>query len=98
MALLGTIGIWLLVAGAVAIVIEMTLAAVWGLAMSRRMRSLTAYIESERSGLQADVERLRLTIEETKQLWRPYRRVLRWLRHPLILALLGSYRRRMAAR
>ncbi len=27
-----------------------------------------------------------------------YRRALQWLRHPLVLALLGSYRRRMAAR
>ncbi len=33
-----------------------------------------------------------------RRLWRPYRRALRWLRHPLVLALLGSYRRRMAAR
>jgi len=97
-ALLGTIGIWLLVAGAVAIVIEMVLVAVWGVAMSRRMRALTASIESERSEAQADLERLKLAIEETKRLWRPYRRALRWLRHPLVLALLGSYRRRMTTR
>jgi hypothetical protein len=98
MALLGTIGIGLLVAGAVAIVIEMALVAVWGVAMSRRMRALTASIENERSEIQADLERLKLAIEETKRLWRPYRRALRWLRHPLVLALLGSYRRRMTAR
>jgi len=97
-ALLGTIGMWLLVAGAVAIAIEMVLVAVWGVAMSRRMRALTASIESERSEAQADLERLKLAIEETKRLWRPYRRALRWLRHPLVLALLGSYRRRMTTR
>jgi len=97
-ALLGTIGMWLLVAGAVAIAIEMVLVAVWGVAVSRRMRALTASIESERSEAQADLERLKLAIEETKRLWRPYRRALRWLRHPLVLALLGSYRRRMTTR
>lgn len=98
MALLGTIGIWLLVAGVVVIVIEMVLMAVWGVAMGRRMRALTAIIESERAGIEADIARLKMTIEETKRLWRPYRRILSWLRHPLVLALWGSYRRRMAAR
>jgi len=98
MALLGTIGVWLLAVGAVALLIEMGLAAVWGVRMGRRMRVLTASIETERSDIQADLDRLKLAIEETKRLWRPYRRILRWLRHPLVLALLGSYRRRMAAR
>jgi hypothetical protein len=97
MALLGTIGVWLLAAGAVAIVIEMALVAVWGVAMGKRMRVLTAYIETQRFDIQADVERLKLAIEETKRLWQPYRHILRWLRHPLVLALLGSYRRRRVA-
>jgi hypothetical protein len=96
--MLGTIGIWLLVAGVVVIIVEMVLVAVWGLAIGRRMRELTGRMEGERAQLKADVERLARAIEETKALWQPYRRVLRWLRHPLILALLGSYRRRMAAR
>lgn len=94
--MLGTIGIWLLVAGVLTIVVELTLAATWGLAMGRRMQALNGRLTSERAELQADVERLRRAIEETKALWRPYRRILRWLRHPLVLALLGSYRRRMA--
>ncbi len=97
-ALLGTIGIWLLLAGAVAITIEMGLAAVWGVRMGRRTRALAARIEGERALIQADVERLNRAIEETRKLWQPYRRVLRWLRHPLVLALIGSYRRRLAAR
>ena len=98
MALLGTIGIWLLVAGVLVIVIEMVLVAVWGVAMGRRIRALGLRVESERAGLQADVARLKLALEETKRLWRPYRRILRWLQHPLIVALWGSYRRRIAAR
>jgi len=97
-AMLGTIGVWLLVAGALAIIIEMALVAVWGARMSRRSRALAERIEGERIVIQADVERLKRAIEETRMLWRPYRRILRWLRHPLVVALIGSYRRRMAAR
>jgi hypothetical protein len=97
-ALLGTIGIWLLVAGVLAIVVELVLVALWGLALGRRARVLSERIESERSQIRADLERLRQAIEEMRVLWRPYRRILRWLRHPLVVALLGSYRRRMASR
>jgi C4-dicarboxylate-specific signal transduction histidine kinase len=96
--MLGTIGVWLLVAGALAIIIEMALVAVWGARMTRRSRALAERIENERSMIQADVERLKRAIEETRMLWRPYGRILRWLRHPLVVALIGSYRRRMAAR
>ena len=97
-ATLGTIGVGLLVFGMLAIIVEMVLLAVWGLAMARRTRELSERIAGERALIQADVERLKRAIEETKGLWRPYRRVLRWVRHPLVLALLGSYRRRMTAR
>ena len=97
-AMLGTVGIWLLVLGGLAIILEMVLMAVWGLAIGRRMRDLTKSIESEQAQIHSDVERLKRTIEETKVLWRPYRRYLRWVRHPLVLALLGSFQRRLAAR
>jgi hypothetical protein len=96
--MLGTIGIWLLVAGAIAIVVEMALMGYWGVAVGRRTLLLSERIESERSLLQADIVRLRRAIAETRALWQPYRRLLRWLRHPLVLALLASYRRRLAAR
>jgi hypothetical protein len=97
-AMLGTIGIWLLVAGAVAIVAETALMGYWGIAVGRRTRVLSERIENERALLEADVERLRRAIAETRALWQPYRRLLRWLRHPLVLALLASYRRRLMAR
>jgi len=96
--MLGTIGIWLLVAAVIAIFVELTLMEVWGLAMGRRMQALSQRLASQRAEIEADVEKLRRAIEETKALWQPYGRALRWLRHPLVLALLGSYRRRMAAR
>jgi len=95
---LSAIGIWMLVAAALAIVVELALMAVWGLAMGRRMQALSQGLSSQRAEIQADVDKLKRAIEETRALWRPYRRALRWLRHPLVLALLGSYRRRMAMR
>ena len=97
-ATLGAIGIGLLAAAVIAIIIEVTLMAVWGLAMGRRMQALSQRLVSQRAEIEADVEKLRRAIEETRVLWRPYRRALRWLRHPLVIALLGSYRRRMATR
>jgi hypothetical protein len=94
--LLGTIGIGLLVAGVVAIILELVLITVWGLAVARRTVVLTKMVETEQAAVRADVERLKETVEEMKRLWQPYRRILRWARHPLVLALLGSYRRRWA--
>jgi len=92
----GWIGVWLLVAGAVAIVVEGAVAALWGLAMAKRTRALSERLETERGLIEADVQRLRSALEETRRLWKPYRRALRWLRHPITIALLQSYARRRA--
>jgi hypothetical protein len=97
-AMLGTIGIWLLVGAGVLVIIELVLIAVWGAAMSRRMLALNQSVASQRAEIQSDLERLRLAIEETRMLWRPYRRILRTLNHPLLLAVFASVRRRRAAR
>jgi hypothetical protein len=97
--LLGWIGVWLLVAGAVAIVVEGVLALVWGVGLARRTRALSQQMETERGRIEADLQRLREAVDETTRLWRPYERALRWLRHPLTIALLESFaRRRSAAR
>jgi hypothetical protein len=93
---LSWIGVWLLVAGAVAIVIEGVLAALWTFALGKRARSLAERLQAEQTLLEDDVRRLRLALEETERLWRPYGRALRWLRHPLAIALLQSYARRRA--
>ena len=95
--MLTTIGVWLLVAGAVAIVVEGVLAALWGVSLARRSAALSARMETERFLIKADLARLRAAVEETQRLWRPYRRILRWVRHPLVIALLESYARRRAA-
>ncbi len=91
MTSLGWIGVWLLVAGVVAIVAEGVLLAVWGMAVAKRSRSLQELVETERGLIEADLKRLQEALEETRRLWRPYRRVLRWLRHPITIALLQSY-------
>jgi hypothetical protein len=95
---LGWYGVWLLIGSAAVIVVEVALVGVWSLRLSRRARALAVLVQDERGLIEADLARLRAAIEETRTLWRPYARVLRWLRHPLVVALIGSYRRRWAAR
>lgn len=97
MSTLGWIGVWLLVAGALAIAIEGVLAAWWSVAVARRARVLSARLVTERRLIEADQKRLRAALEETMRLWKPYGRALRLLRHPLTIALLGSFARRRAA-
>jgi hypothetical protein len=94
---LTTIGPWLLVAGVALILVEGAVGAAWGLRLARQGRALAARLERDRSQVEADVQRLRETLEETRRLWAPYRRALRWLRHPLVAALMGSVWRRWRA-
>lgn len=95
---LGWYGVWLLVGSGAVILVEVALVGIWSLRLGRRARALTVLLEGERGLIQADVARLRAALDETRALWRPYARVLRWVRHPLVVALIGSYRRRWAAR
>ena len=94
---LGSIGIWLLVVSALAIAIEGALGAVWAVRLSGRAKALNEQLQREQAQLRADVERLQQSLAEAVALWQPYRRFLRWLRHPLTIALLQSYARRRAA-
>ena len=98
MTTLGWVGVGLLVAAGLAIVIEAVVAAVWGTAVARRALIVQERLATERGLLEADLANLRLAIEETQRLWRPYRVILRWLGHPLTIALFASYRRRRALR
>ncbi len=90
-------GIWLLVFGVVVIVIELAIAGVWTARIARRSIQLNRRLAEEQRLLQADVERLRRALAEAAELWAPYARLLRYLRHPLIAALIQSYVRRRAA-
>jgi hypothetical protein len=91
---LTTIGVWLLVASAVAIVVEGIVAALWTVSIAKKSRALSEQIEAGRGLIEADLARLRAAVEETRRLWTPYRRLLRLVRHPLAVALLHSYARR----
>ena len=94
MTTLGWVGVALLVAAGLAILVESAVAAVWGVGVARRAVTLSERLQAERGLLEADLEKLRLAIAETRRLWRPYRIGLRWLSHPLTIALWQSYRRR----
>jgi hypothetical protein len=95
---LGWIGVWLLVAGILAIAAEGVFLAVWGMAIAKRSRVLQEQVETERGLIEADLKRLQEALEETRRLWQPYRRVLRWLRHPITIALMQSFAGRRAGR
>jgi hypothetical protein len=95
---LGWVGIGLLVVAGLANVVEMVVVAMWGTALAKRTMTLTERLSTERGLLEADLEKLRLALEESKQLWRPYRRIIRWLGHPLTFALVQSYLRRRLVR
>jgi len=94
---LGWIGVWLLVIAAAAIVLEGALAALLSVRISRRVQSLRTRLMAEQAEFQSAVERLNGALAETQVLWQPYRRLLRWLRHPLTIALMQSFAGRRAA-
>ena len=94
---LAWIGVWLLVVSVALILVEGALAGIWSLRIMRKSQVLSERIAAERALLEDDLAKLRAAMEETRRLWQPYRRVLRWLRHPLVVALMQSYARRRAA-
>ena len=95
---LESVGIWLLLGSAVVIAFEGSLAAVWAWRLSRKARAMSQLLSAQQVVFNADLERLRASIAETRELWQPYRRLLRLLRHPLTIALMQSFARRAAAR
>jgi hypothetical protein len=95
---LGRIGIGLLVFSAALILFELALMSWWTVRVARRSRMLSEKLLAEQARLRADVERLQAAIEESRALWQPYRRILRWLRHPITIALIQHYTRGRVAR
>jgi hypothetical protein len=89
-------GPWLLALGVAAILVEGAIASVWSVRLATQGRALATKLERERGLVQADVARLRGTLEETRRLWEPWRLALRRLRHPLVAAVLASLWRRFA--
>ncbi len=92
----GLIGIWLLVVAALALVMEGALGVILAVRLSRRGNALNEWLTTEQADVRASVEGLKQSLAEMAVLWQPYRRLWRFLRHPLMLALLRSYARRRA--
>lgn len=96
---LGWMGVALLIVCVVMIGVEGALAALWAWRLARRAKLLSERLATEQLVIKTEMDQLHAELAATVVLWRPYRRALRWARHPLVIALLESYaRRRMAAR
>jgi len=94
---LGWLGVSLLLVCAVMLGVEAVMLVSWGWHLSKRARLLAERMATEQVLLKTDVDQLVAQLEVTAALWQPYRRVLRWVRHPLAIALLESFARRRAA-
>jgi hypothetical protein len=92
---LGWLGVWLFIGSSAVIVLELALAGAWSFVLARRSQVLALALQKEQVLIQADIARLQAAVAETRVLWRPYRRVLRWLSHPLVRALFVYYWRRL---
>ena len=92
----GTAGLWLLAIAGAALLLELLLLvpSIW--ALRRRALALRATMEREGALTRSELERLRRLQAETEELLKPYRRLARFLSHPLVLALFASWRRRRA--
>ena len=94
MNLAGEAGLWMLVLGAIAMVIEFVVLGLRGFLLTKRLRKLNLRVEGELRNVDEELASLRNAASETSRLLQPYRRIRRWIRHPLALALYQSYRTR----
>ena len=96
MNLLGWLGVAMAAAGVVIALLAgaLTLPAI--LATRSRVRLVAANVEVRLEEIQLLDERRRLELADLEVSLLPVRTLLRWLRHPLVVALLDSYRRRRA--
>jgi hypothetical protein len=93
---LAWLGVTLLMVCVVMIGVEGFLLVSWTWNLAKRARLLSERMATEQLLLKTDVDQLMAQLEVTAVLWRPYGRALRWMRHPLAIALLGSFARRRA--
>ena len=95
---MGWTGAGMAVAGLLLIVVELLLVLPGALRLTKRLRELNLLLDNSRRLTQDELQLLRKATLETQSLLRPFRRLRRWLTHPLTVALFASYRRRAAAR
>jgi hypothetical protein len=95
---LGWAGVGMAVAGLLLIIVELALVLPRALRLTKRLRELNLLLENNRQLTHNELQLLQQATLQTQLLLRPYRRLRRWLTHPLTLALFASYRRRAATR
>jgi hypothetical protein len=88
----------MLVAAAILVVTGLLASLPRALRVRRRARALSSALAASQDEVRALVEEQTLLREEAGRLTQPQRRLLRWLRHPLIGALWTSYRMRRGRR
>ena len=86
------------VAGLLLIAFELILVVPRALRLTKRLRELNLLLDNNRRLTHDELQILHQATLETHSLLRPYRRLQRWLTHPLTVALFTSYRRRAAIR
>lgn len=86
------------VAGLLLVAFELVLVLPRALHLTKRLQELNLLLEQNQSLTQHELQLLQQASLETQSLLRPYRRLRRWLTHPLTVALFASYRRRAASR
>jgi hypothetical protein len=79
-------------------VVELALITPRALRLAEKLRIVRLLLDENLRLTNHELQVLRESRAETRALLRPYRRLARLLRSPLVLALLESYRRRRKAR
>jgi hypothetical protein len=95
---LGWAGVGMAVAGLLVIAVELALVLPRAIRLTKRLRELNLLLDNNLQLTKNELQLLQQAALQTQSLLRPYRRMRRWLAHPLTVALFASYRRRAAAR
>ena len=96
--LLGLVGRALLAAGAALVAVGLVAVLPAVLRVRRRALALEAAVAEARGEILAGLALLAERRAETEVLLAPWRRLLRWARHPLVVATVQWYGRRRRAR
>ena len=86
------------VAGLAVIVLELVLLLPRAARLTKRLQELNLLLATNLRLAHDELQNLQQATSETAALLRPYRRLQKWLTHPLTVALFASYRRRAAQR
>jgi hypothetical protein len=89
---------WLAIAGVggMVIVVELLIAVPLVIRLRSRVSQLRRLVASEAGMAESEVLRLELALADSRRLLLPYGRLWKYLRHPLVVALLASLWRRRA--